>query len=84
MSLMEDEEFKKRIFREINERKRMEKVYKNLSPSTSFEDLKKHSGKSSKRLLPGCVKKRENEKRRRNKKIKMKETLRVLREQEQG
>ena len=40
---LNEKKSKKEIFREVNERKRMEKVYKYLSPSTSFEDLKKHS-----------------------------------------
>ena len=40
---MLEEKSKKEIFKEVNERKRMDKVYNDLTPSTSFADLKKHS-----------------------------------------
>ena len=40
---MEEQKYKKEIFSEVNERRRMDKVYKDLTPSTSFADLKKHS-----------------------------------------
>ena len=40
---MEEQKYKKEIFCEVNERRRMDKVYKDLTPSTSFADLKKHS-----------------------------------------
>ena len=40
---MEEQKYKKEIFSEVNERRRMDKVYKDLTPSTSIADLKKHS-----------------------------------------
>ena len=40
---MEEQKSKKEIFSEVNERRQMDKVYKDLTPSTSFADLKKHS-----------------------------------------
>lgn len=40
---MVEEKSKKEIFKDSNERKRMDKVYNNLSPSTSFAEMKKHS-----------------------------------------
>ena len=40
---MTQEKSNREIFKEVNKRKRMDKVYQNLSPSTSFADLKKHS-----------------------------------------
>ena len=40
---MEEQKSKKEIFSEVNERRRMDKVYKDLTPSTSFADLKKPS-----------------------------------------
>jgi uncharacterized protein YeaO (DUF488 family) len=47
---MEEEKSKKEIFKDVIQRKRMDKVYQNLSPSTSFADLKKHSGKRFKEI----------------------------------
>ena len=48
---MEEEKYKKEIFKEINNRKRMDKIYKYVyGDLTSFEDMKKHSSKRFKEI----------------------------------
>jgi len=68
---MEEEKSKREIFKDVNQRKRMDKVYQNLSPSTSFADLKKHSGKRFKEIndrLKEETRKRKEKKERKNQK----------------
>ena len=63
---MEEEKYKKEIFKEINNRKRMDKIYKYVyGDLTSFEDMKKHSGKRFKEITKRL---REEDKKRREKK----------------
>ena len=63
---MEEEKYKKEIFKEINNRKRMDKIYKYVyGDLTSFEDMKKHSGKRFKEIT---AKLREESKKRKEKK----------------
>ena len=63
---MEEEKYKKEIFKEINNRKRMDKIYKYVyGDLTSFEDMKKHSGKRFKEIT---TKLREESKKRKEKK----------------
>ena len=48
---MEEERSKKEIFKEVNARKRTDKIFKYVyADLTSFEDLKKHSGKRFKEI----------------------------------
>ena len=48
---MEEEKSKREIFKEVNKWKRMDKVYRYVyADLTSFEDLKKHSGKRFKEI----------------------------------
>ena len=63
---MEEEKYKKEIFKEINNRKRMDKIYKYVyGDLTSFEDMKKHSSKRFKEIT---TKLREESKKRKEKK----------------
>ena len=63
---MEEEKYKKEIFKEINNRKRMDKIYKYVyGDLTSFEDMKKHSSKRFKEIT---AKLREESKKRKEKK----------------
>ena len=63
---MEEDKYKTEIFKEINNRKRMDKIYKYVyGDLTSFEDMKKHSGKRFKEItakLRGESKKRKEKK----------------------
>ena len=68
---MFDEDLKKKIFKDANQRKRMDKIYQNLSPSTSFADLKKHSEEFQEinvRLKEESRKRKEKKELRRNRK----------------
>ena len=48
---MEEERSKKEIFKEVNARKRTDKIFKYVyADLTSFEDLKKYSGKRFKEI----------------------------------
>ena len=63
---MEEKKYKKEIFKEINNRKRMDKIYKYVyGDLTSFEDMKKHSGKRFKEITKRL---REESKKRKEKK----------------
>ena len=63
---MEEEKYKKEIFKEINNRKRMDKIYKYVyGDLTSFEDMKEHSGKRFKEIIKRL---REESKKRKGKK----------------
>ena len=68
-----EEKSKKEIFKEVNKWKRMDKVYKYVyADLTSFEDLKKYSGKRFKeitaRLKEEDRKRKEKKELRRNRK----------------
>ena len=68
---MEEEKYKKEIFKEINNRKRMDKIYKYVyGDLTSFEDMKKHSGKRFKEITKRL---REESKKRKEKKERKKQ-----------
>ena len=68
---MEEDKYKKEIFKEINNRKRMDKIYKYVyGDLTSFEDMKKHSGKRFKEITKRL---REESKKRKEKKERKKQ-----------
>ena len=68
---MEEKKYKKEIFKEINNRKRMDKIYKYVyGDLTSFEDMKKHSGKRFKEITKRL---REESKKRKEKKERKKQ-----------
>ncbi len=63
---MTQEKSKKEIFKEVNKRKRMDKVYRYVyADLTSFEDMKKHSGKRFKEITARL---REEDRKRKEKK----------------
>lgn len=75
---MEEEKYKKEIFKEINNRKRMDKIYKYVygdltsieEGMTFFQCMKKHSSKRFKEIT---TKLREESKKRKEKKEQRKE-----------
>ena len=65
MEYMQEEKSKREIFRDVNNQRRMDKIYKYVyGDLTSFEDLKKHSGKRFKEITKRL---REEDKKRREK-----------------
>ena len=62
---MEEEKSKKEIFRHENNYKRMCRIHKYVNDLTSFEDMKKHSGKRFKEIIKRL---REESKKRKEKK----------------
>ena len=68
---MEEEKSKKEIFRDANNYRRMCKIYKYVyGDLTSFEDMKKHSGKRFKEITKRL---REESKKRKEKKERKKQ-----------
>ena len=72
MEYMKEDRSKREIFRDVNNQRRMEKIHKYVYGGlTSFEDMKKHSGKRFKEITKRL---REEDKKRREKKEQRKET----------
>ncbi len=70
-TFMIEEKYKKEIFKEINNRKRMDKIYKYVyGDLTSFEDMKKHSSRRFREITKML---REESKKRKEKKEQRKE-----------
>ena len=68
---MKEERSNREIFRDVNNQRRMDKIYKYVyGDLTSFEDMKEHSGKRFKEITKRL---REEDKKRREKKEQRKE-----------